>query len=158
MGTLYRVLELFTMGKKFQDKLEEWQKVDKGWEEVVRDANGTEVGRVDLSRSLIWAEDLLSAGGALTVYGNGRGPLDRTGSDVVLPESDNHSMFYEFDMVDRDGNPVRVNGRRHEFRVVLDVDFKNKIQAGWMSSAHYGTDGTAKRGWKLIRHLGVVKS
>ena len=70
-----------------------------------------------------------AGGRGLVSYNNGRGGLNnRNRNDVMLPSSPNHSTFYEFDLVDQNQRPVAVNGQRHGFRLVIDVDRSNTPQ------------------------------
>ena len=151
---------------KYEKEVGEFYGVKKTWGEKVRDSAGTET-ILFLESSLQRAEHIINTqglgqglqAGTLIKYENSRGPMEKTGGDVKLPESPNHSIFYEFDMVDEMKKEVFVDGKRHGFRVVLDVQESNngiEIQAGWMTSAHYGTDGSKKKGWKFIKGYGAM--
>merc|ERR1711892_500543 len=139
-----------------------WPKVDGSWTRIVRNAKNEEVGTLSLHQTLEGAKIKLGKGTGLTVYNNARGTWDKTKNDVKLPQTTSGGTFYEFDMVDTSGKQIFVDGRRHGFRVVIEVDArkqKNTPQVAWLSTAHYGVgDNQNKDGWFVVKEFGEVGS
>merc|ERR1711892_285517 len=136
-----------------------WPKVDGSWTRIVRNAKKEVVGTLSLHQTLEGAKIKLGKGTGLTVYNNARGTWDKTKNDVKLPVTTSGGTFYEFDMVDTSGVKIWVDGRRHGFRVVIEVDAqdKNKPQVAWLSTAHYGVGTTRTRdGWFVVKGFGEV--
>lgn len=132
--------------KKIND---EWRRVSLDFEENISDGQGNSVGKVNLKQSLARAERVLERRKEkLTEFNNA--------NFKILVVTSKGGKFYEFEMVDKDGNPVLVDGKPNQFRIVLEVDDSFKSQVGWLTS-DYSVARKKKSCWRVISFYGPYK-